>query len=33
MAYDPRIAIGFIGSSGEAGAKLWRRNFGEPSKT
>ena len=29
MAYDPRFAIGFISSSGEAGAKLWRRNFGE----
>ena len=30
MAYDPRFAIGFIGSSGEGGAKLHRRNFGEP---
>lgn len=29
MAYDPRFAIGFIGSSGAGGAKLWRRNFGE----
>jgi hypothetical protein len=29
MAYDPRFAIGFVGSSGEAGAKLHRRNFGE----
>jgi hypothetical protein len=29
MAYCPRFAIGFIGSSGEAGAKLWRRNYGE----
>jgi len=29
MAYDPRFAIGFISSSGEAGAKLYRRNFGE----
>jgi hypothetical protein len=29
MAYDQRIAIGFIGSSGEGGAKLHRRNFGE----
>jgi hypothetical protein len=29
MAYDPRFAIGYISSSGEAGAKLWRRNFGE----
>jgi hypothetical protein len=29
MACDPRFAIGFIGSSGEGGAKLHRRNFGE----
>ncbi len=29
MAYDERFAIGFIGSSGEGGAKLHRRNFGE----
>lgn len=29
MAYDPRFAAAFISSSGEAGAKLWRRNFGE----
>ena len=29
MADDPRFAIGFISSSGEAGAKIWRRNFGE----
>lgn len=29
MAYDSRFAIGFIGSSGEGGAKLHRRNFGE----
>lgn len=29
MAYDDRFAIGFIGSSGEGGAKLHRRNFGE----
>ncbi|MFL6436350.1 MAG: alpha-glucuronidase family glycosyl hydrolase [Terriglobales bacterium] len=29
MAYDPRFAIGFIGSSGEAGTKLYRRNSGE----
>jgi hypothetical protein len=29
MAYDQRLAIGFIGSSGEGGAKLHRRNFGE----
>jgi hypothetical protein len=29
MAYDKRFAIGFIGSSGEGGAKLHRRNFGE----
>ena len=29
MAYDPRLAIAFVGSSGEGGAKLSRRNFGE----
>jgi hypothetical protein len=29
MAYEPRLAIAFIGSSGAGGAKLWRRNFGE----
>jgi hypothetical protein len=29
MAYDPRFAVGFIGSSGEGGAKLHRRHFGE----
>src|SRR5207249_7389826 len=29
QAYDERFAIGFIGSSGEGGAKLHRRNFGE----
>jgi hypothetical protein len=29
MAYDTRFAIGFIGSSGEGGAKIHRRNFGE----
>jgi len=29
MAYDERFAVGFISSSGEAGAKLFRRNFGE----
>jgi (4-O-methyl)-D-glucuronate---lignin esterase len=29
MAYDARFAIGFIGSSGEGGAKLHRRQFGE----
>jgi len=29
MAYDWRFAIGFVGSSGEGGAKLHRRNFGE----
>jgi hypothetical protein len=29
MAYDQRFAIGFIGSSGEGGAKLSRRRFGE----
>ena len=29
MAYDPRFAIAYISSSGEGGAKLLRRNFGE----
>ena len=29
MAYDPRVAIGFISSSGEGGAKLHRRDWGE----
>lgn len=29
MAFDERIATAFISSSGEAGAKLWRRHFGE----
>ena len=29
MAFDPRFAMVLIGSSGEGGAKLHRRNFGE----
>jgi peptidoglycan/xylan/chitin deacetylase (PgdA/CDA1 family) len=29
MAYDSRFAIAFVGSSGEGGAKILRRNFGE----
>lgn len=29
MAYDQRFAIALVGSSGEGGAKLHRRNFGE----
>jgi hypothetical protein len=29
MAFEPRFATGLIGSSGEGGAKLHRRNFGE----
>src|SRR4051812_31239032 len=29
MAYDRRFAVAFVGSSGEGGAKLHRRNFGE----
>ncbi len=29
IANDPRFAIAFISSSGEAGAKLFRRDFGE----
>ncbi|HEY3137337.1 MAG TPA: acetylxylan esterase [Blastocatellia bacterium] len=29
MAYEPRLAIAFVSSSGEGGAKLHRRNWGE----
>lgn len=29
LAYEPRMAIGFIGSSGAGGAKILRRIFGE----
>lgn len=29
MAYDQRFAIAYVSSSGEGGAKLYRRNFGE----
>ncbi len=29
MSYDSRFAIAYISSSGEGGAKLFRRNFGE----
>jgi hypothetical protein len=29
MAYDARFAIGYISSSGESGAKLYRHIFGE----
>lgn len=29
MAYEPRLAVGFIGSSGAGGAKILRRGFGE----
>jgi hypothetical protein len=29
LAYEPRFAIGFIGSSGAGGTKLLRRNLGE----
>ncbi|HEX7071806.1 MAG TPA: GDSL-type esterase/lipase family protein, partial [Rhodothermales bacterium] len=29
MAYEPRLAVGFIGSSGAGGAKILRRVFGE----
>ena len=29
MAYDPRFAIAFVGSSGEGGVKIHRRVFGE----
>ena len=30
MAYDQRFAIAYVSSSGAGGAKLMRRNFGEP---
>src|SRR6266567_3918648 len=29
MAFEPRFAVALVGSSGEGGAKLHRRNFGE----
>jgi hypothetical protein len=29
MAYEPRLAIAFVASSGEGGAKIMRRRFGE----
>ncbi|GAB4034896.1 glucuronyl esterase domain-containing protein [Spirosoma jeollabukense] len=29
MAYEPRFAIAFVGSSGEGGVKIHRRKFGE----
>ena len=29
MAYDPRFSIAYVSSSGEGGAKLHRRNWGE----
>lgn len=29
MAYEPRMAIAFVGSSGQGGAKIWRRFNGE----
>jgi hypothetical protein len=29
MAYEPRMAIAFVSSSGEGGAKIHRRNWGE----
>ncbi|HEY0866202.1 MAG TPA: hypothetical protein VGE01_02420 [Fimbriimonas sp.] len=29
MAYEPRLAIAFVGSSGQGGVKIWRRNSGE----
>jgi hypothetical protein len=29
MAYDPRFAVGYVSSSGEGGAKLYRHIFGE----
>jgi hypothetical protein len=30
MAFDPRFSIAYVSSSGEGGARLHRRNFGEP---
>lgn len=30
MAYDQRLTIAYVSSSGEGGAKLHRRNYGEP---
>ena len=33
MAFDERFAVVLVGSSGEGGAKLHRRNFGEASRT
>ena len=29
MAYEPRIAVGFVSSSGAGGASLYRRDYGE----
>ena len=29
LAFEPRFALALVGSSGEGGAKLHRRNFGE----
>ncbi len=29
MAYEPRLAVAYVSSSGEGGAKLHRRNWGE----
>jgi hypothetical protein len=29
MAYEPRFSMAFVGSSGQGGVKIWRRNFGE----
>ena len=29
MAYEPRVAIGFVGSSGNGGVKIMRRTLGE----
>ena len=33
MALDPRFAIAYVSSSGEGGARLHRRNYGEPLDT
>lgn len=29
MAFEPRLAIAFVGSSGNGGVKIMRRTFGE----
>jgi len=31
--YEPRLANAFVSSSGEGGAKIYRRNYGEPAES